>query len=191
MPARVLEWSTVTTAFPDTHGSGAPFGNLHPNQCKEQISIAYAHAVATAARCKLDHIEVDDASVDAVVMQQANHEYVNGVELDIQLKCTSQDVLRTDSLSWALKKSNYNALADKRRYNKAILVVMVVPERLDHWLLQSEDCLRLVRCAYWAPMTGLPLTDQETKSVKLSRSNVFNVEQLLGILQSVGSRRFP
>ncbi|MEV0066108.1 DUF4365 domain-containing protein [Amycolatopsis sp. NPDC050768] len=181
----------MTTAFPDIHPSGAPFGTMHPNNCKEQISIAYAHAVTTAARCKLDHIEVDDNSVDAVVMQKANQEFVDGVELDIQLKCTSQDLLREESLSWPLDGSNYNELANERRYNKAILVVLVVPERLDHWLRQTEDCLQLVRCAYWVPMTGLPLTDQKSKTVKLPRSNIFNVEQLLGILQRIGSRRLP
>ncbi|MEV6711891.1 DUF4365 domain-containing protein [Lentzea sp. NPDC051208] len=182
----------MTAIFPTVHPSGAPFGSLHPNHCKEQISIAYAHAVVTAARCKLDHIKIDNNSVDAVVMQEAEHELLDGVELDIQLKCTAQrDRVRDDHVAWPLEQTNHNQLASERRYNKAILVVMVVPERVEEWVTQSEDSLQLVRCAYWVGMTGQPLTDNQSKTVRLPKSNVFNVEQLLGILQRVADGGRP
>lgn len=183
----------VTVAFPAVHDSGTPFGQLHPNQCKEQISIAYAHAVVTAARCKLERISVDDQSVDAVIMQDADHADYCDVELDVQLKCTSSpDFVHGKYIAWPLEAKNYKKLTGPKRYKKSILVVMVVPNLIDDWVVQSEDSLELVKCAYWAGMSGMPATTNiDSKTVHLPRDNVFNVEQLLKMLERVGNGGQP
>lgn len=183
----------VTLAFPTVHDSGSPFGQLHPNQCKEQISIAYAHAVVTAARCKLERISVDDQSVDAVIMQDADHDDYSDVELDVQLKCTSSpDFRKNELLAWSLDAKNYKKLTGPKRYKKSILVVMVVPDSLNQWVTQSEARLELVQCAYWVSMSGQPPTNNSgSKTVHLPRRNIFNVDQLLRILQRVGNGTQP
>jgi len=65
--SQVDEW-TLTQ-----HASGAPYGTMHPSQCKEQFSIAYVHAIVTAARCKIAHMTVDDERVDLTIRQKADH----------------------------------------------------------------------------------------------------------------------
>lgn len=179
----------VTTAFPDMHRSGVPYGRLQPNLCKEQISIAYAHAVATAARCKLQDVDIDDHGVDAVLMQTPPDELLGNVKIDVQLKCTSGDVLKDQHLAFQLPKFNYDKLRGEYRLDPAILIVMLVPSDLEDWVTQDEDALTVVRCAYWMSLRGMPsIGDQDSKVVHLPRGNIFNVESLLAMMERASKR---
>jgi hypothetical protein len=179
--------------FPNTHCSGAPYGLLYHSRCKEQFSIAYVHAITTAARCKLENIVVDDESVDATIKQVASHAELDYVSLDIQLKCTSQDVLKNGQVSWPLSSKNYTELATSRRTAPAILIVLRVPDNFEEWIVQNHSNLTLARSAYWTSIRGFPdLADQkQERTVKLSTDQLFNVEQLLGILKRVGDGGVP
>lgn len=149
--------------FPETHGSGVPYGSLYDSRCKEQFSIAYIHAIITAARCKLENIVVDDESVDATIKQVAKHAVLNYVSLDVQLKCTSQVVDRGEHVAWPLQRKNYSELTTVRRTAPIILILLQVPETFEDWLLQDEGSLTMARSAYWASKpTGPQLEDFQT-----------------------------
>lgn len=181
----------MSTGFPDTHPSGVPYGRLEPNLCKEQISITYAHAVATAARCKLDDVKIDDHGVDAVLLQTPEDYLLGNVRVDVQLKCTSMDVLREDHVAFPLPRFNYDSLRGPKRLTPAILVVMIVPPRIESWLAQDEDSLRLVKCAYWMSLRGAPAIDQQGRTVHVPRANIFDVSSLLAIMKLVAEGGHP
>jgi hypothetical protein len=180
----------MTALFPDIHSSGVPYGRLEPNLCKEQISIAYAHAVATAARCKLQDISIDDHGIDATLMQTPPDDLLGDVRIDVQLKCTAGDIVKNDHIAFQLPRFNYDRLRGEHRLGPAILVVMVVPDSLETWVTQDELSLKLVRCAYWKSLRGAPSIDTDSKVIHLPRSNVFDVESLLGMMERA-SRREP
>lgn len=173
--------------FPDIHRSGALYGQLFDSNCREQISIAYVQAVVTAARCKLEEIRIDDETVDAVIRQDAEHPLYDGASLDIQLKCTSQNVLRRDSVAKKLSRRHYDKLRNPKRPFPRILVVMIVPLELESWISQDEEGLRLVGCAYWDDLKNKPTKITNEVTVRPPRKNIFCVEQLLGILGRIGS----
>jgi Domain of unknown function (DUF4365) len=173
--------------FPTVHRSGAPYGRLFETNCREQISIAYAQAVVTAARCKLEHVRVDDEKVDAVVRQEADHPLYDGASIDLQLKCTSQDVVKNGFISWSLSKAHYDKLRNPKRIYPRILVLMLVPEDFESWVVQDHDNLRLVKCAYWIDLVNAPDITADSTTIKIPVDQVFNVEQLLRILQVFGA----
>ncbi|NEE03898.1 DUF4365 domain-containing protein [Phytoactinopolyspora halotolerans] len=178
--------------FPTDHSCGLPYGTLDPNECRQQISIAYAHAVATAARCTLETIRVDYETVDVQVRQKASHAVYDHTPLDIQLKCTSRDILRDGHISYPLEVKYYDELRSIKRYNPAILVVLLVPEGLGEWLIQDEEHLRLHKGAYWTSLRSEPATSNRSSvTIRIPKTQIFSVEQLLGILSRIGNGGVP
>lgn len=169
-----------------------PHGSLPESACKEQISVAYLHAVTAAARCSLDILEVDYEGVDATVRQEADHLKFSSAQLDVQLKCTSQArVLKDDHLSFRLERAHHEKLRNPKTFTPRILAVMLVPGDLGEWLEQSQEHLLVRRCAYWVCLQGDPEATTETVTVELPRSNILDVGQLLGMLQRIGNGGRP
>ncbi len=74
------------------------------NQQKAQFSLAYVHAISAAAGAKLFRCDVDDESVDITVGLTGGAGTVRSPRLDIQLKCTEQDFLRSDGVHFPLNE---------------------------------------------------------------------------------------
>ncbi|GLX96122.1 DUF4365 domain-containing protein [Herbidospora sp. NBRC 101105] len=170
---------------------GAPYGTMHMTHCKEQFSLAFVHAITAAARCKISDLRVDDERVDFTVRQTANHRVYSSAVVDVQMKCTEQDVLKDDGVHWRLSRDHYDALRDPHTYNRKILVVLLVPSRLGEWLEVSDEGMLLRRSAYWTCLEGGASIDTDSKTVVLPRERVFTVGQLLAILQRVGDGGAP
>lgn len=184
---RVREVTLSASTFPSTHASGVPYGQLYESACKEQVSLAYAHAVATAARCSLEVVKVDHQTVDATVRQTAVHDLWDLVTLDIQMKCTSQKkIVKADHIAFPIDTKYYDQLRSTRRQGDIILVVMIVPPEIDKWVRQTETDLHLSHVAYWVSLRGMPDVSTESTTVRIPRTNVFDVEQLLRILSCIG-----
>lgn len=179
------QWETRHTA------TGAPYGSLHESECKQQISLAFTHAIITAARCTVVDLKVDVERVDYTVRQVAQHTVYSSAQIDVQMKCTSQDVLKSDGVHWTLSRDHYDKLRDPNTYNRKILVVLVVPKKFDDWVKVEKDQMLLAGAAYWICLEGEPAVDTDSKTVVLPKSNIFNVDQLLDILQRVGDGGKP
>jgi DNA modification methylase len=181
----------TATAFPTDHASGTPYGLLDENACREQLSLSYVHAVAAAARCSMERTGIDYQQIDVTIKQTAPHSLIEYANLDIQIKATSKDVLKADAVHYALPKKYYDSLRSMKRNNKIILVVVVLPDRLEDWVLQSEDDLRMRRAGYWLSLRGYPEIQTGSKTLKIPRANVFSVEELLGIMSRIGNGGAP
>lgn len=174
------------------HPCGAPYGTMDQRQCKEQFSLAFAHAIVTGARCSISDPRVDDERVDFTVRQKASHILYDASAIDIQMKCTSQDVIRPDGLHWTLKGDHYNDLANARVFQPKILVILHVPLLPGAWIDHpTTGPLSLKNRAYWMSLRGHASTSQDSKTVVLPAANAFNVEQLLGMLKRVGGGGQP
>lgn len=186
----------MTTASPSTWDrprftpSGAPYGDLHSGHTKEQYSVAYVHALATRARCKLQGMEVDDEQVDVTIRQKAEHLRYSRTALDVQLKCTSRDVLRDDGVHFPLSRKQYDGLR-ARGILATILVVLIVEEEFDDWFEVGDSDLLMRGSAFWVPMDSQPSISTDSTTVLLPITNRFNVDQLLDMLQRVGEGGTP
>lgn len=170
--------------------AGAPYGNLHSGQTKEQYSIAYVHALATRARCKIQGLDVDDEQVDLTIRQKADHLQFSRVAVDVQMKCTSQNVVRDDGLHFSIKRKQYDGLRE-RGVLKKILVVLAVDLEFDNWMSFTPNNLLMRGAAYWIGMDGLPDITSDSTTLILPDSNRFDVEQLLEMLSRIGNGGTP
>lgn len=170
--------------------NGAPYGDLHSGHTKEQYSIAFVHALATRARCKIQGLDVDDEQVDLTIRQKASHLKFTRVAIDVQMKCTSQELIRDDGLHFSLSKKQYDGLRAPGVLKK-VLVALVVDEDFDNWMTFSPDEMLMRGTAYWLAMDGLPDVTTDSTTLLLPDANRFNVEQLLDMLQRVGTGGAP
>jgi len=156
------------------------------NNQKEQFSIAYVRAVAAAAGFKIYREEVDDESVDIGVARSGGSGTVRSPHCDIQLKCTSQDVLDNTAVRFPLPLKNYNDLRTTDLHVPRILVVLLVPDLVPDWLVQDEEALLLRHCVYWRTLRGEPATTNDTSvTVVIPRVNIFGVVALEGIMNRI------
>jgi hypothetical protein len=164
-----------------------------PNEQKQQLSVAYVHAVAARAGYTCQVQTVDEDSVDVLIGARGyghDQDVVRSPRIEVQLKATSSLRLGATHLSFRLKRKNYDELRVKTLIPR-LLLVLLLPENPAEWLETNEECMISRRCAYWLSLLGMPETSNtSTISVRLPRSQRFDVEQLQGLMRRV-SRQEP
>ncbi|MEG5058532.1 DUF4365 domain-containing protein [Microcoleus sp. A2-C5] len=161
------------------------------NQQKELFSKAYVRAVAAVAGFSVSQPEVDDDSIDLKIVARGGEGVVFSPELNLQLKCTSRDVLDGQFIRYPVRIKNYRDLIVNSQVPR-LLVVVLVPENLENWLQQSEDEMCMRYCTYWVSLRGLPeRLNTANVTVELSRSNQFTVEALKSIMQRLSQGGLP
>jgi hypothetical protein len=167
-----------------SHGAVA----VTENEQKQQLSVAYVHAVAAGAGYTCQVENVDDDSVDVQIGAKGylhNRSVICSPRIEIQLKATSSLQLKADYLSFPLGLKNYQELRVTTLIPR-LLLVLVLPRNPAEWLEMSEECMISRRCAYWASLLGMSETTNTSKiSVRLPRSQQFDVGQLQGLMQRV------
>jgi len=134
---------------------------------------------------------VDDDSVDLGLAARGGTEPILSPQLELQLKCTSRNVLEESFVRYPLKLKNYDDLRISTLVPR-ILVVVLVPEDLADWLQQQEEELCLRYCGYWISLRGMSQTQNtKTVTVELPRSNQFTVEALQSMIQRISFGGFP
>jgi hypothetical protein len=116
---------------------------------KEQISIAYLHAIATCESCTIARWNVDKDGVDATLRR-------GHLMVDLQLKCTQRMRQLDGAYSFDLDVPTYDKLRVPERSAPGYLAVMVVRGDLEEWIVYDGDQL-LVRCtAFYACLQDRP-----------------------------------
>ena len=161
------------------------------NKQKEQFSNAYVRAVASVAGCSVSVPEVDEDSVDLSLKKKGGSDYqYMSPQIDIQLKCTSQDIIRDEDLVFHLSVKNYTELRQHSLVPR-ILVVVVIPDEIDDWISQTEEQLSIKKCGYWLSLKEMSETENETSvTVYIPRNQQFTVNQLADIMNMVGNGGF-
>lgn len=155
------------------------------NQQKEQFSNVYVRAVVTVAGYSLYRPEVDDDSIDLGIVARSGTGKVQAPRLELQLKCTSTNILDGRCARFPLPIKNYNDLRITSLVPR-ILVVVLVPKSPDDWLHHSETEMCLRRCGYWVSLREQPTTQNSTAvTVELPRSNQFNVESITSVMNRI------
>jgi hypothetical protein len=163
------------------------------NEQKQQLSVAYVHAVAARAGYTCQVKTVDEDSVDMLIFASGRvhaTSVISSPRLDLQLKASS--VLRHDRehMSFPLPLKNYEDLRAESMVPK-LLVVFLLPEDPKEWLDVDEERMIVRRSAYWASLAGYPATSNTTTvSVPMPRSQRFTVDQLQDLMKRV-SRQEP
>ena len=151
---------------------------------EEQLSIAYAYAVATRAGYATAFYNLDRDGIDLRI--QAGGEERPALEL--QLKATI-NLRQADSetFHFRLPVRNYNFLRI-RAQTPRLLVVLDLPPDAQEWLTITDEALIMRRNAYWLNLCDWDETDnQDNITVAIPRANRFDVSSLQALVEQ--SRR--
>jgi Domain of unknown function (DUF4365) len=158
---------------------------------KEEYSYAYISAVASAAgySFQIAPRPLDLVGVDVTITGLVSPGSRRRTRLDLQLKCTSQDLLNDDGIRFPLEIKNYNELRNTNPNDDPLLLIIVlVPEKVEDWLQQSETELCLKRWEDWVSLRGQPETINQNKvTVFIPRTNVFSVNALKTLMQQIAN----
>lgn len=169
-----------------TNGAGPPRGTLPETEMKNQFSVGFLYSIAAHAGIEFWTSSSDFNGVDATLRTYARYSGRAGATLDVQLKCTSQTAIQqADHIAWSLGRDAYVKLSDPERFSLGVLAVLVVPGEVGDWLDQDEERLLSKSCMYFSSAdTWDPIDDgAASKTVKLARTNILNVESVLELMQ--------
>lgn len=165
---------------------------MDPNECKQQFSFAYVRAVASTAGYAVTRPDVDEDSIDLTVSARGKLGRLRSPRLDVQVKCTSKDVLRDDGVHFHLNLKNYDELRADDCLVPRMLIVVLVPSQKEAWLNHSEEELAIRHCGYWISLSGHPSTSNDQgKTVVLPREQQFTVQALESIMSRIASGELP
>jgi hypothetical protein len=161
---------------------------LWPNDIKEELSLAYVHAVATRAGFAVEGIKKDRDSVDLKILARGRldpQSSLESPELSVQLKATQRDISGGDNLHFDLPLNNYADLT-KRAMVPRILVVFFMPEDETEWVTVTNESLIMRRSAFWMSLLGFPpSTNTTSQRVHLPPSQGFDPDSLRAMLARV------
>lgn len=155
-------------------------------QQKEELSVAYTWAIAAKAGFSCSRPSVDDDSVDLTVTGMgmlSSQSIFESPSIDFQLKATSQQkMLRDNALSFPLSIKNYNDLR-RKVLKPRFLVVLLLPEAKNDWLVNDENQFVAKKCAYFHSLMGLPETaNKESVTIQIPRKNILTPDSLHDIM---------
>ena len=154
---------------------------IAPKNRMEQLSVAYVHAIASYCGYGADSVCVDHDSVDMTISSSAGRK----PKLDIQLKATTQIDDFDTEFSFCLSIKNYNDLRCDTIVPR-ILVVLCMPKQQTEWIEHTGDYLKLMKCAYYASLSGMGETEnKESVHIKLTKNNLFSPDKLTEIMQKI------
>lgn len=164
-------------------------GGLPMTARQEQFSLAFVRMVTAAAGCSIKSHETDYDGVDITIASSTDYKKYYCPDFELQLKCTTQHrLLGDDHLSWTMHRKPFTKLTYPKRYGEAFLGVLLIPAEDDELLNLSEDGLITASRMYFehARRLGDLADGAASKTVKLPRSNLFDVDGLKGIMQRIG-----
>ena len=147
---------------------------MTPNLQMEQRSLVMVSAVAAAAGFRVVRQGFDDHSVDGVLIGG----FGGRARIEFQVKATSRDIIRGDSLRLPITVREYDELR-MESWVPRILIVALMPLASEQWLSQSNDGLCLHSSVYWVSLADMPpVSNAATVTVSIPTANVFDRVQL-------------
>ena len=160
---------------------------MHDNERKQQLSIAYVHAVAAKAGYSCQREAIDDDSVDIQIGARGyiHHQAVfRSPKILVQLKATSLDCIKQDYLAFALPLKNYNDLRLPSFLPRYLFVLQLPPDE-GRWLEVLEEGMMSRGRVYWTSLLGAPQSENKSSvTIRLPKLQRLTVEGLQSIMQA-------
>lgn len=135
---------------------------MDPNRQKEEFNYAYLSALAAHAGINRGDLRVDNDSVD-VLFQSVGYRgrRFRNPQIQIQLKCTSQNLIRDGVIKFPLPRKNYDDLRGDDVITPRYLAVLLVPADTAQWIAHNDGHIALYNNCYWVSLRNCGPTDNK------------------------------
>lgn len=135
---------------------------MDENQKKELFSKAFVNAISAQSGFRTAQPNVDDDSVDIIIMGKKFQGPIRNPQIEVQLKCTASNDGDDNFLKFTLPIKNYNDLRGSNILCPRYLFVFVVPNECQHWLTYQQNVTEIKHCCYYYSLLNLPEKDNKT-----------------------------
>jgi hypothetical protein len=163
------------------------------NSKKEEFSYGYLQLLCATNGLALEKTgrAIDNIGIDVIIKATEKINNIYAPRIDVQVKCTSQDIEKEDVIKFQLKVKTYNQLREENVYVKNILVVVIVPKNLEEWLVVENARMILKKCGYWICLQGYPETENtENITIDIPKDNIITGKTLLNLLEEESKTRY-
>lgn len=129
---------------------------------KEQFNVAYIYAMAAQAGFNPSRLDVDDDSIDIQLSGKGFVGLIRNPMVQLQLKCTSRELISGEVIKFALSRKNYDDLRGQNVICPRYLVVLLVPEEHNSWIQHHDAFMSLHNTCYWVSLKDHPTTANST-----------------------------
>lgn len=158
----------------------------------QDFSSAYVRAISAVAGCSVTKPDVDDDSIDLILKRRREGTKIRSQQLDIQLKSTYTDCVKTDHVAYSLKIKYYNDLRPINVAVARVLVIVTMNPEAGNWLDHTEDNLSLFKCGYWISLREKPqVTNKSDVTIRIPRTQVFDASSLHRIFENLENGVIP
>jgi hypothetical protein len=166
---------------------------MDENEQKQQLSVAYLHAVASAAGFSCQAPGVDDDSVDRTLVARGwvhERSVLRSPKIDVQLKSFVRAPLSggESSFTFRLNRKNYDDLRHQAMVPR-LLVVLLLPLDRGEWIEQDDEGMLSRYAAYYVSLFGKAEAKHRGKvPVELPRKNLLSVDNLRRLMARASQR---
>lgn len=155
---------------------------------KEEFNYAYMCALAAHAGLNRCTFSVDDDSVDITFQGKGYPGLRRNPLIQLQLKCTSQELIKGDVIKFPLSRKNYDDLRGDDVVAPRYLAVLLVPEETEQWIQHHEGHMTLHNTCYWISLRDAPPTDNAMSvTVDLPLVQRLTTESLLDMMMAASN----
>lgn len=151
---------------------------MDPKRRKEQFNVAYVGAIAAQIGINNARTDVDDDSVDVYLVGKNYSGKIRNPQIQLQLKCTSQDLVSGTVVKFPLKRKNYDDLRGENVLCPRYLAVLLVPRLEDEWIEHSDKGMLLRHACYWVSIRDLPDTNNASVTIDVPLSQRLTPNEL-------------
>ncbi|WP_250482544.1 DUF4365 domain-containing protein [Caballeronia sp. GACF5] len=146
---------------------------------KEQFNIAYVRVIAAQAGLNPGRLEVDNESIDLELGGKGFTGAIRNPRVQLQLKCTSQDMIDGDVIKFPLPRKNYDDLRETGVICPRYLAVLLVPEQPEHWVEHHPEHMTMHNACYYLSLRDFPATtNKSTVTVNVPLAQRLTTESL-------------
>jgi len=140
------------------------------NTRMEDFSYAYIRALAAQSgfTYKQEPKGMDNIGIDASVTDPLRFDSFPPVRFSAQIKCVRKSKLnhRKRGIFYSLKKKYYDPLTKSRPFNTILLIILVVPDNSNDWIIRDIDSVIVKHDCYWFCLGGKPFSSYTNEDSK-------------------------
>ena len=153
------------------------------NFIKQELSKAYLKAVTSRSGHDLTFTDPDYRGIDGTIENPT----LRGVNrVDFQLKSTTVYLCSGTQIEYDLRVEDHNRLTVDVEIPR-VLILFIMPDSDEAWLVQTPNELCLRKCAYWISLMGrTSSSNKSTVRVSVPKTNIFDRPGLTTMFADLG-----